>query len=132
MYQLEIHPDVNENVPSWLYNSAYSYWTMGVNSDSSQVFYISTSGTLLSALTGRLNIRPVIILKKAALGDIDEIIDNKVDNSDIAEKDSIATKVDVPNTHLSKSLIIIIIGTLFACVSIVIYYIIKKKYSERK
>ena len=74
------------------------------------------------------NIRSVLILKKTALGDVDEIINNKDKND--AEKS--ISKVDVPNTYLRKSIIIIIFGFIFACSSIVIYYIIKRKYSERK
>ena len=100
---------------------------MEINDDSSEIFYMSENGTLFTNITRAKNIRPVITLKKTALGDIDESIDTNIDKRDIVEKDNSMIKVNVSNTYLSKSLIIIIIGFIFACVSLVIYYIIKKK-----
>jgi len=130
-----------ESTPQWLYDVDYNYYTMSPNEDSDSsvwaFFGNNSMGELISLSVGKStnnvsSVRPVITLKKTALGDAEEIIDNKVDKKDITEKDNSVTKVDVSNTYLKKSLIIIIFGFIIACVSLVIYYIIKKKYSERK
>lgn len=129
------YPVVNENVPDWLYDINYSYWTMYIKKDLPYVFDIAINGMLGHGITYNQNvIRPVIVLKRSVLGE-EEITDIKDDNAGVSSvtKGDIATdKVKVPNTYLKKSLIIIIFGFIFACSSIVIYYIIKKKYSERK
>lgn len=130
-----------ESTPQWLYDVDYDYYTMSPNEDSDSsvwaFFGNNSMGELISFSVGKStnnvsSVRPVITLKKTALGDVDESNDTNIDKKDTAEKDNSADKVDVPNTYLSKSLIIIIIGFIIACSSLVIYYIIKKKYSERK
>ena len=39
------YPDVNENVPTWVYNINYYYWTMTPKADSSYVWYVNHFGT---------------------------------------------------------------------------------------
>ena len=94
-------------------------------------------------------IRPVVKLKKTTLGDEDEGIIDENDNEDIAnnnesntsdynvsdkkevinniENNKVSTTVKVENTYMKKSLIIIVIGFIISCISIIIYYMIKNK-----
>ena len=62
-----------ENVPNWVYNSNYWYWTMSPNNDSaSRVWYVSRGGSLVYdgssdvRDTGNV-VRPVITISKSAL-----------------------------------------------------------------
>ena len=61
------------NVPSWVYNSQYAYWTMSPNNDSSSlVWCVNTSGSLnysQSILSGGPGgaVRPVINLYKSKI-----------------------------------------------------------------
>ncbi len=130
--------DLNiESVPDWVYNSNYWYWTMSQYQDEMiRVWRVGGSGNV-DALSvydnvGRI-VRPVIVLKKTALGDKDESIDDNIENIK-QENDSINEKiskqVNVPNTYLNSSLIIIIIGFVIAGVGIVIYYKLKKRESK--
>lgn len=125
-----------DSIPEWLYSESESFWTMSMHFDSlSKVWYVNEEGILgdIDVDSKNLQVRPVIILTKTALGDTDEDINNKnTEKNDAIENEFDTSNVDVPNTYLRKSLLIIIIGFIFACVSLVIYYIIKRKYSERK
>ena len=63
---------VNENVPSWVYNSKYWYWTMPTNV-SAQTWYVNKNGEYSNyhnKNVGYYNdgvVRPVVTLKKSAL-----------------------------------------------------------------
>lgn len=63
-----------ENIPSWVYNGNYHYWTMSAYNDStSSVYIISRSGDATNAgvpdipYDVSLAVRPVITLKKSAI-----------------------------------------------------------------
>ena len=60
-----------ENVPSWVYNSYYYYWTMSPNNDSaSSVWHVGRGGDLdyyYGVLSNDGVVRPVINLKKSAI-----------------------------------------------------------------
>ena len=63
-----------ENVPNWVYNSNYWYWTMSPNNDSTMdVWYVDRDGVLSSKGVGRYDgsyaivVRPVITISKSAL-----------------------------------------------------------------
>ena len=56
-----------ENVPIWVYNSNYYYWTMSQNGGSSSVWYVYSHGNLSTRLPWRSNmVRPVLELSKSA------------------------------------------------------------------
>ena len=66
--------DVNENVPSWVYNDNYWYWTMTEQdyvtySGKENVFSVSNSGNILYSKVSLYSgvVRPVINLKKSAI-----------------------------------------------------------------
>lgn len=65
------------NTPSWVYDE-YCYWTMSGEQDSSSLVFIV--GRIYDRLNGgvvfnsNIVVRPVIVLKKTALGDADESI----------------------------------------------------------
>ena len=60
-----------ENVPNWVYNSNYDYWTMSPNNDStSLVWSVSDDGSLSSYgvdYYGSRVVRPVIVISKSEL-----------------------------------------------------------------
>ena len=63
-----------DNVPNWIYNSSYNYWTMSsYNNSSSAVWLIYGGGNLgdghsdNNVYSTRNSVRPVIVLPKAAL-----------------------------------------------------------------
>ena len=63
-------PLANNNVPSWVYNSDYWYWTMSQYGDSaSNVWNVSSYGSLSSGIVHYSDrvVRPVINLKKSAI-----------------------------------------------------------------
>lgn len=59
----------SENTPTWVYE--YSYWTMTPYDDDMYEYYIVTQNGILSSrwLEDKYLVRPVINLKKSALGD---------------------------------------------------------------
>ena len=60
------YPVVNENVPTWVYNSNYWYWTMTPKADSSYVWYVNCSGLLHNfGVSSGLMVRPVLELSKS-------------------------------------------------------------------
>lgn len=97
-------------------------------------------------------VRPVIVLHKTALGDKDEsviddnneesIIDdiiNKISEDDKntfinnvnnSNKNMTSIKVKVENTYLSQSLLVLLLGFVISCISVTIYYIIRKRKKE--
>ena len=146
-------PSSNGETPKWLYNEQYDYWTMSGYSDSEyNIWRVRYTGMLMyDELYTNYNsvIRPVVKLKKTTLGDEDEGIIDENDNEDIAnnnesntsdynvsdkkevinniENNKVSTTVKVENTYMKKSLIIIVIGFIISCISIIIYYMIKNK-----
>ena len=62
-----------ENVPSWIYNNDYSYWTMSAFGDSTDdVYRINKEGRLdydteTGVYNANIGVRPVIVLSKSAL-----------------------------------------------------------------
>ena len=146
-----IYPSSNGETPSWVYNSNYIYWTMTAYNDSNTFTWsVCNNGNLYSVCLVDINVhghvydnnlvvRPVITLKKTALGDEDEsIIDDNTDkkeNSKIDAKDNIVdnktneskTTVKVDNTYMSRSIIIIILGFIIANVSVLIIYKLSNK-----
>ena len=62
-----------ENVPSWIYNSSYSYWTMDPKDDESIVWIVTTNGDFYwsraynNYMGGKNAVRPVIVLSKSEL-----------------------------------------------------------------
>ena len=63
------NPDVNDNVPSFVYNNQYSYWTMSPKNDSDySIGNVFNSGTIYyNEEYSKSSIRPVITIKKSAL-----------------------------------------------------------------
>ena len=62
-----LYPDINENVPSWVYNSNYWYWTMSPKADSSCVWYVMSTGLLHNTNPSNSHVvRPVLELSKTA------------------------------------------------------------------
>ena len=64
------NPTVNENVPSWVYNSSYMYWTMSQNPNGASIVWrVSNDGDLggndVNYRDGA--VRPVITISKSAL-----------------------------------------------------------------
>ena len=135
------YPKITGDTPEWVYNAKYYQWTMSEYSDNiADVFGILSSGALFghaSVYDNEYTVRPVITLSKTALGDIDEsIIDEENnetkanDNATTNTKDiNTITKVNVPNTYLTSSIIIIMSGLILAVCGIVLYYI-KTKNKE--
>ena len=61
------YPSVNENVPAWVYNSNYWYWTMSQKADSSTVWNVNNDGGLNSNNPSFSSVvRPVLELSKSA------------------------------------------------------------------
>ena len=118
-----------DNVPVWLYNSNYWYWTMAQNGDQAlNVWGIGVNGSLESRRVTPVHpyfgvVRPVIILKKTSLGDIEE---NTGDNEKESKKSDVNTIVNVPNTMRKISIVLIVIGVILVSISIVIVIKIKK------
>ena len=56
-----------ENVPAWVYNSNYYYWTMSQNGGSSNVWRVNYDGDLGDdGVSGSYMVRPVLELSKSA------------------------------------------------------------------
>ena len=124
-----------DNVPTWIFNSNYWYWTSSqYNDSSSHVWYVSNNGDLSSHYvisnyvygSGGV-VRPVIVLKKTILGDADESIATDNDNTDskkenIIDKEENSLVVKVDNTYMNSSIMLIISGFIFACISVLIIY----------
>jgi len=130
-------PSSNGDTPDFVVNGK-KYWTMSQYGDEANyVWYVDGSGSFTSRriTDNYITVRPVITLSKTALGDIDESTIDEEKNSPIINNNNVnktkdnntSTKVNVPNTYLSQSLIIMILGLITSCTSLVIYYIIKKK-----
>ena len=61
------YPIFNENVPTWVYNSNYWYWTMTPKADSSRVWIVGNRGALYFGGVSSSNmVRPVLVLSKSA------------------------------------------------------------------
>ena len=143
-----------ENVPNWVYNRNYWYWTMSPNNDSaSYVWGVHRDGDLsYYNVRSNFGVRPVITISKVALGDIDEnITDSNSESDEFKEteeeikdnNDKKGTKttendsnnkpnesniiVKVANTYMSSSITIIIVGFITASVSILIIYKLSNK-----
>ena len=118
------------NTPSWVYYNSY-YWMESQYEDSEiYVWHIyGRDGYLSCVYNYNIVVRPVIILSKTVLGDVDEnIID--VNNFDIdkGNKNVInSTTVKVDNTYMSMSIILIILGLIIASISIFVLYKISNK-----
>ena len=131
---------------NWLYNKDYCYWTMSPYENSkTNVWRVTNYGTLYNYFVGKVPtgsdanaVRPVITISKTALGDKNESkkeekinnneSNNNINNIEDNNKTSINVKVD--NTYLSQSLLIILIGFIIVCVSLTLYYIIRKRKKE--
>lgn len=130
----------------WVYNNDYWYWTMSPYKEIASPYFVynvmNYSGGIGPYIVNDSHVgsfstvRPVITLLKSTLGDVNEsdIVDISSDDNIKQENDSINEKiskqVNVPNTYLNSSLIIIIIGFVIAGVGIVIYYKLKKRESK--
>ncbi len=61
-----VYPDVNENVPTWVYNSNYWYWTMTPKADSSNVWNVFVNGLSDDGgVSSSYMVRPVLELSKS-------------------------------------------------------------------
>lgn len=118
-----------ELTPSYVYNSDYWYWTMSKYEDSeSEIYYVApTSSLFRNSVYGYHScVRPVIKIKKSALGDTNEVTEdnnnitgkNIVSSNDNSDKEEI-TQLKVPNTMQKISIILIMIGIILLSVSIV-------------
>lgn len=137
-----------EDTPQWVFGENYYYWTMTPNTDKDiDVWNVNnrSSGYVRSNYVHNYYdraVRPVITVKKTALGDEEEnivdgniekeedkssIIDTKDNIDDTKTNESKAT-VKVANTYMSSSIIIIILGFITASVSVLIIY----KFSNKK
>jgi len=128
----------NENVPSWLYNDNFFIWWTMNEYNSIDVWSVNngySGGVYGSPVSNNSTVRPVITLSKTALGDIDEsnkeekITNNESNNNinNIEDNNKTSINVKVENTYLSQSLIIMILGFIISCISVIFYYIIRKK-----
>lgn len=123
----------NEKNDDWVNNRNYAYWTMSSYYDSKTNFQgIYVIPGYYSAIYLSDNVvRPVITLSKTVLGDKDEsVIEEDVKQIILDKKEDIkqtSTKVKVENTYMSQSIIIIILGFIIGCISLTLYYIIRKK-----
>ena len=73
-------------------------------------------------------VRPVIVLSKTALGDVDEAIIDKSNNNNIMNSDNIKIiTVKVDNTYMSKSIMSIICGFIIAGICVFILYKLSNK-----
>ena len=63
--------DINSNVPSWVYNDNYGYWTgSSVDNFSIDVWLVNSNGNLYSSMVCSASspvVRPVIVLPKSVL-----------------------------------------------------------------
>ena len=136
---------VTEDTPTWVMGENYVYWTMTTNTDkTAYVWYVDTrsnAGVYSDGVQRYRNnaVRPVITLKKTALGDKDEsvivdkdneTVDNKTDtkdNIDDNKSNESKTIVKVANTYMSSSIVIIILGFIIASISILIIYKLSNK-----
>ena len=117
----------SDDIPSWVYNENYSYWTMSpVDDSSNSVWYIKNDGIIDRLVPYFSNdcrtIRPVITLNKNALEKKDESInenDNDIKISDNNKKESISN-VKVPNTLRVISIVLTLVGIVLVSISIVI------------
>ena len=134
-----------EDTPAWLYNNDYWYWTGSqYNDSSSRVWSVNYDGGLSSDSVYTYNgvVRPVIVLSKSALGDIDDSeednnqdivpddkgINNITPSNNEDTKNELKTSVKVDNTYMSKSIVIIILGFISAELGIFAYY----KFSNKR
>ena len=63
------NPTINDNVPNWVYNHNYSYWTMSNNDNINDMMDVRDYGTLEYVYRyASNNLRPVINLKKEVIG----------------------------------------------------------------
>ena len=78
-----------ESTPIWIYNSSYLYWTMNSFDDSDSYvwcFYDNGMVGMCGVDTNYYVVRPVIVLSKTALGDIDESAIEENDKDGIVEE----------------------------------------------
>ena len=138
------HYNKTATTPSWVYNSNYSYWTMSQYNDSaSSVWRVIKDGSLYAGNVSSTYsfdvVRPVIIISKSVLGDINDQEDiNKDDKNTVLDNNStedinVITKtedskvsVNVPNTMQKVSIILIMVGVLLLSISI--FLVIKNKH----
>ena len=133
---------LTENVPNWLYNSDYQYWTMGTVEDYDSFVYIIFNDGIVSGTPGSDSrgyeasifcdsaVRPVINLNKCAIdgGCYEEeyqaeecIEDNNIISDDINNKVSNDNqKVTVANTLKTVSSFALIISLILIISGIVI------------
>lgn len=119
----------------WVFNNEYIYWTMSQRQDSDDLIWVISRQYVQSSSTYWLNyVRPVIVLKKSALGDENLEIDSKDDNEKGTDISSGAkgenSIVKVPNTLEKISILVIMIGIVLISISIVI--VVKNKDKIRK
>ena len=120
--------------PSWVYNSSYWYWTMTPYNDSmSYVWRMNADGLLESHDVGyapAYAVRPVVTLSKTALGDVEEFVDSQDKEIDYSIDNETKTNVNVDNTYMSTSILVIILGLLIASISIFVLYKISNNKKE--
>ena len=130
------YPKTDE-VPEWLYNSNYTYWTMAKDeTKASRVWGIDVDGNANANNIWRNYgsfVRPVVTFSKSALTVDDDnqdskIIDDGSKSQDVIDnKNESKIKVNVPNTLKSISGLVILIGMVLVCVGLNLFIIIKNK-----
>ena len=122
----------------WMFNSDYVYWTMSVNpARSNSVWTVGEIGSIDFSNVHNGNyyhnrvVRPLIVVKKSALGDIDDTKDESNNETNaIDNKNETRSVVRVPNTLEKISIIAIMIGIVLISIGIVI--VVKNKDIKRK
>ena len=122
----------------WMFNSDYVYWTMSVNpARSNSVWSVGAIGSIDFSNVHNGNyyhnrvVRPLIVVKKSALGDIDDTKDGSNNETNtINNKNETSSVVRVPNTLEKISIIFIMIGIVIISIGIII--VVKNKDIIRK
>ncbi len=134
-----IPPSSNGYTPDWVHSQNYSYCTITQYSDNNDsIWSVSKYLSVVTVNNEYSAVRPVITIKKSALGDINEQEDiNKDDKNTVLDNNSsedinVITKtedskvsVNVPNTMQKVSIILIMVGVLLLSISI--FLVIKNK-----
>lgn len=114
--------------PIYTYNGSLYYWTMTPNEDSSSLLVVRGDGGIdESNFSDTELVRPVIEIKKSALGDTNEQEEtdkNIVPNNNSSSESK--TTVNVGNTMQKVSIVLILIGVLLLSISI--FLVIKNKH----